>query len=110
MLGPFCVSDHFKPASNYRNDPATLRCVSRHFSSKQARCNWFVSGLFERKMPFHSSNLTQNSLAGSFRPFVAGLISTDDMEWFGYITRIILRVDENNLKRPNWLNAEQVTP
>jgi hypothetical protein len=32
------------------------------------------------------------------------------MEWFGYITRIILRLDENNLKRPNWLNAEQVTP
>jgi len=45
------VSDHFKPASNYRNDPAIKNCLSRHFSSKQARCNSLVSGLFERKMP-----------------------------------------------------------
>ena len=76
---PYTVSGHLKPASNGRNDPATVTCASRHFSSEQARCNWFVSGLFERKMPFHSSSLTQNSLAGSFRPFVAGLISTDDI-------------------------------
>ena len=48
------VSDHFKPASNYRNDPATLVYVSRHFSSKQARCKLLLSGLFERKIPLSS--------------------------------------------------------
>jgi hypothetical protein len=45
------VSDHFKPANNYRNDPATPGRISRHFSSKQARCKLLLSGLFERKMP-----------------------------------------------------------
>jgi hypothetical protein len=48
------VSGHFKPASNDRNDPATINRVSRHFSSKQARFNSLVSGLFERKMPLLS--------------------------------------------------------
>ena len=48
------VSGHYKPASNGRNDPATKICVSRHFSSKQARTNSFVWGLFERKMPLFS--------------------------------------------------------
>jgi len=72
------VSGHFKQASNGRNDPATLICVSRHFSSNQTRRNSLVSGLFERKMPLFSSHLMQDSLAGSFRPSVAGLISTDD--------------------------------
>jgi hypothetical protein len=48
------VSGHFEPASNDRNDPATINCVSRHFSSKQTRSNSFVSGLFERKMPLLS--------------------------------------------------------
>lgn len=45
------VSDHFKPASNYRNDPATQVGISRHFSSKQARYKLLLWGLFERKMP-----------------------------------------------------------
>jgi hypothetical protein len=31
------VSGHYKPASNGRNDPAMKICVSRNFSSKQAR-------------------------------------------------------------------------
>ena len=48
------VSGHYKPASNGRNDPAAKICVSRHFSSKQARTNSFVWGLFERKMPLFS--------------------------------------------------------
>jgi hypothetical protein len=48
------VSGHYKPASNGRNDPATKICVSRHFSSKQARTNSLMSGLFERKMPLFS--------------------------------------------------------
>jgi hypothetical protein len=80
------VSGHFKPASNGRNDPATLICVSRHFPSNQTRRNSLVSGLFERKMPLFSSHLMQDSLAGSFRPSVAGLISTDDICWAGQVT------------------------
>src|SRR5258708_3187999 len=48
------VSGHYKPASNGRNDPATKICVSRHFSSKQARTNSLVWALFERKMPLFS--------------------------------------------------------
>src|SRR5260370_25524677 len=70
------VSGHFKPASNGRNVPATLVCVCRHFSSNQTRRNSLISGLFERKMPLFSSHLMQDSLAGLFRPLVAGLIST----------------------------------
>jgi hypothetical protein len=31
------VSGHFQPASNGRNDPATIICISRHFSSNQTR-------------------------------------------------------------------------
>jgi hypothetical protein len=49
-----CVSGHCKPASNGRNDPATKIKVSRHFSSKQARINSLMSGLFERKTPLFS--------------------------------------------------------
>src|ERR1700730_17737546 len=45
---PHAVSGHYKPASNGRNDPATKICVSRHSSSKQARINSLMSGLFER--------------------------------------------------------------
>jgi hypothetical protein len=52
------VSDHFKPASNYRNDPATPVRVSRHFCSKQARCKLLLSGSFETKMPLSSKHLT----------------------------------------------------
>jgi hypothetical protein len=48
------VSGHHKPATNGRNDPATKICVRRHFSSKQARINSLMSGLFERKMPLFS--------------------------------------------------------
>jgi hypothetical protein len=48
------VSGHFKPASNGRNDPATIICVSRHFSFNQARCNSLLSALFERRMPLFS--------------------------------------------------------
>ena len=50
------VSGHFDPASNGRNDPATIIDVSRHFSSKQARYNLLISGLFERKMPLSSQH------------------------------------------------------
>jgi hypothetical protein len=78
LTGLLSVRGHFKPASNGRNDPATIIGVSRHFSFKQTRRNSLLSGLFERKMPLFSKCLTQNELAGSFRPFVAGLISTDD--------------------------------
>jgi hypothetical protein len=52
------VSDHFKPASNYRNDPATPVRVSRHFCSKQTRCKLLLSGSFETKMPLSSKHLT----------------------------------------------------
>jgi hypothetical protein len=48
------VSGHYNPASKGRNDPATKICVSRHFSSKQARNTSLVWGLFERKMPLFS--------------------------------------------------------
>src|ERR1700751_1553519 len=74
------VSGHLKPASDGRNAPATIICVSRHFSFNQAHCNLLLSGLFEREMPLCSKHLTQDRLAGSFRPFVAGLISTDDIQ------------------------------
>jgi hypothetical protein len=36
-------------------------------------------------MPLFSKCLTQNALAGSFRPFVAGLISTDDTIVMAYL-------------------------
>ena len=72
------VSGHLKPASDGRNDPATIIGVSRHFSFNQAHCNLLLSGLFEREMPLSSKHLPHDRLAGSFRPFVAGLISTDD--------------------------------
>jgi hypothetical protein len=52
------VSDHFKPATDYRNDPATKVRVSRHFSSKQARYKLLLSSLFERKMPLSLKHLT----------------------------------------------------
>ena len=77
-ISPGIVSGHLKPASNSEKT-ATVTCASRHFSFEQARCNWFVSGLFEGTPSTHPS-LTQNSLAGSFRPFVAGLNSTDDRD------------------------------
>jgi hypothetical protein len=48
------VSGHHKPASKGRNDPAMKICLNRHFSSKQARINSLMSGLFERKMPLFS--------------------------------------------------------
>jgi eukaryotic-like serine/threonine-protein kinase len=41
-------------------NPATVIDVSRHFSSKQARNNSLISGLFERKMPLFSQHLTHN--------------------------------------------------
>src|ERR1700758_4552233 len=72
MFPIFDVSGHYEPASDGRNDPAAIICVSRHFSSKQARINSLMSGLFERKMPLVSSHLMQDPLAGSFRPLLAG--------------------------------------
>ncbi len=54
------VSGHLKPASDGRNDPATIIGVSRHFSFNQAHCNSLLSGLFERKMPLCSKHLTQD--------------------------------------------------
>ena len=50
------VSDHFQPANNYRNAPATSAYVTRHFSSKQARCKFLLSGLFERKFPLFKTS------------------------------------------------------
>jgi hypothetical protein len=47
------VSDHYKPASNGRNDPATQICVSRHFSSKQARINSLIRASKEKCLSFH---------------------------------------------------------
>jgi hypothetical protein len=48
MVGDFDnLVDHLPVVS-------TKICISRHFSSKQARTNSLMSGLFERKMPFFS--------------------------------------------------------
>jgi hypothetical protein len=58
-------------------------CVSRHFSSKQARINSLMSGLFERKMPlFFHEVLCGLRWLGHFDHLLAGLISTHDKREF----------------------------
>ena len=58
--GRDCETHNLSPLSIYRrltrrcrsrNDPTTIICVSRDFSSKQACANALISRLFERKIP-----------------------------------------------------------
>ena len=49
-----------------------------------------MSGLFERKMPLFSQGLMRAPLAGSFRPLLAGLISTrDNLQQFRPLNALI---------------------